>query len=290
MNSTVTAQCCCTYVQLYVVLCIYPSMVQVSPDWSSLITLAEERKWAVRVTPHMSTAIAAQMIQRPPSVVRTVPGRSVVVSSHSHGTISSSSLRGTREPQLSCSSHTEQREAAKVDPVPPTSSGNQLLLHCTANSDSVTGDARKRSTSSVSVLEAKRSRPTGCDSKNPQVHNGSAAVTGCSSTNQLGPSQAMVQSEAKTTPLLKPQSRPGLLPTPPIGIKPGNLSNLGFNAGPKNRVAHMQGPREHKGSHVPNLHIPNLHSQCPPRGRPGKKVTGQRQGAARQWLQRKRRK
>ena len=258
----------------------YSSMVQVSPDWSALIAHAEERNWVVEVTPHMNAAITAKRIEQPPSAVHTVQGRSVeLISQHHGGTSNSSRFHNREERQQSSSSHAEQE--AKVDRVPPTSSGNQLL-HCTSSSDSLVTDVRKRRNSSHSALEAKRLKPADSDSDKPRVQGGNAAATGRRDIRQLDCTRATVQSEGKTTPLWKPQSRPGLLPTPPIGVKPGNLSNLGFNAGPKRRVAHQQGSSQWRSNHVPNLH-----SQYPHSGKPSRKVAGQQRKLDRRKLQKK---
>ena len=275
VNTAVTAQCCCCTVTCGAV---HSSMVQVSPDWSALITLAEERKWVVKVTPSMNAASTAQQIMQPSSAVRKVQGHSVALTSHCHSTDSSHNLPGSRERQQSVSTHTEQEEA-KVDRAPPALADRQLL-HCTPNSDSLTPDMRKRSNSSGSALEAKRAKPTVSDFEKSQVQCGSAAATGCRDAKQLDCSRAVEKSEAKTTPVLKWQSPPSLLPTPPLGVKPGNLS-LGFNAGPKRRVAH-----QHDSSQSKSRRVPSLHSLCPPCMKPGWKTARKQPQKTRQWVQR----
>lgn len=248
-------------------MCCYSSMVQVSPDWSALIAHAEERKWVVEVTPHMSAAIAAQRIKLPRSTVHTVQGSSVTLASQHHRGTSKNNTCSKGERQTRDSSHT--RQEAQVDEVTPKSSGSQLP-HYTSAPDVTARDVRKRGNATDGASEAKRVKPAVSDSHVPQVQSGNATTTGRGDTRQLDCNHSTVQSETKTTPLLPPRSQPGLLPTPPIGIKPGNLSNLGFNPGPKRRMAHTQTSAPWRSSHVPSIH-----NRCPHHERPNRNAVGQ---------------
>ena len=252
-----------------------------SPDWRALIAHAEERKWVVEVTPQMSAASAAQQIKLPPSAAHTVRSSSVMSTTQSHGRPSNSNPCGRGEQQSNDSSHTQH--VAMVDEVTPKSSGNQLL-HCTPDAPGVTArDVRKRQNVTDAASEAKRVKPAAPDSHVPQVQRRDTATPVRSDTTQLDCNHGTVQAETKTTPFLPPQPQPGLLPTPPIGVKPGSLSNLGFNPGPKRRVAHAQSSAQWRSNHDYNKR-----SRCPHFEKPNKKAVGQQRQLARHLLQNKR--